>query len=124
VRADLGASGIHATLVPNSTDAAQALSGHLAGLSAHLVEQQASVATLSMASPGDREIENGMGQHLQQGAQGSPQGSASEQSQARSLEDTPQASVSTELAAPAQSGVLDSLAYTAELRGTRISVMA
>ena len=124
VRADLSSSGIHATLVPNSTDAAQALNGHLAGLSTHLVEQQTSVVSLSMASPGDSGIENGMGRHMQQGAQGGPQGGAAEETQASSRESRSQTSNSSEFAGPSPSGVLDSPTYTGELRGTRISVMA
>jgi hypothetical protein len=124
VRADLSASGIQATLVPNSAEAAQALNGHLAGLSTHLSEQQAPVVSVSMASPGDNGIESGMGQHTQHGAEGSPQGSASEESQASSQENAPQTSASSDLASPEQSGVLDTLTYTGELRGTRISVMA
>jgi hypothetical protein len=124
VRADLSASGIYATLVPNSAEAAQALNGHLAGLSTHLVEQQASVVSLSMAAPGDSGIENGMSQRMQQGADGSPQGNASAESQASSQENARQTSASSDLVAPAQGGVLDTLTYPGELRGTRISVMA
>jgi hypothetical protein len=121
VRADLSTSGIHATLVPNSAEAAQALSGHLAGLSTHLVDQQASVVSLSMASPADSGIENGMGQHTQQG---SPQGSSSEEPQAGSQSNTPPASAASDLAAPAQSGIVDTSIYAGNPRGTRISVMA
>jgi hypothetical protein len=124
VRADLSASGIHATLVPDSAEAAQALNGHLAGLSSHLVEQQAPVVSLSMASPGDNGVESGTGQHMQQGAEGSPQGRESAGSQAGSHGSTPQSLSTSDLTAPAQSGVLDTLAYTGELRGTHVSVMA
>ncbi len=124
VRADLGAGGIHATLVPNSADAAQALNGHLAGLSAHLTEQQASLASLSMASPSDNGIENSMGQRMQQGAQGDPQSSASEESQTRSHENTPPAFTTSNLVTAAPGAVPETMTYTGELRGTRISVMA
>ena len=124
VRADLNAGGIHATLVPSSAEAAQALNGHLAGLSTHLVEQQSPVASLSMASPGDNGIENGMGQRMQQGAEGNPQGNAPEESQAGSQESAPPAPSTFVQAASGQAGNLDPLARTGELRGTHISVMA
>jgi hypothetical protein len=124
VRADLNTSGIHATLVPSSADAAQSLSGHLAGLSSHLVEQQAPLASLSMASPGESGIENGMGQGMQQGAEGNAQGNAAAESQATAQTDRPlEASTSTQVAT-AESGVADTQAYPGELRGRHISVMA
>lgn len=50
VRADLGVGGIHAAILPGSADAAQLLSGHLAGLSAHLAAQQIPVDSLRMAA--------------------------------------------------------------------------
>jgi hypothetical protein len=124
VRADLNGGGVHATLVPSSADAAQTLSGHLAGLSSHLEEQQASVASLSMASASGNGLENGPGQNMQQGAEGNPQGKASQESQANPQVNAPPASSTSTLAASAGSGVLDTLAYPGELRGTRISVMA
>jgi hypothetical protein len=124
VRADLDTSGIHATLVPSSADAAQTLSGHLAGLSSHLVAQQASVASLSMASPGESGSENAMGQRMQQGAEGNAQGSASEESQATPQKNAPLESSTSALAATTESGVRETQAYPGELRGTHISVMA
>jgi hypothetical protein len=77
-----------------------------------------------MASPGDSGIESGMGQHMQQGAQGSPQGSASEEAQASPPRNAPPASANSDLAAPAQSGILDTSRYAGNLSGTHISVMA
>lgn len=50
VRADLNAGGIHAAIVPGSAEAAESLSGHLAGLSAHLATQQIPVESLRMAT--------------------------------------------------------------------------
>ena len=76
VRADLSGGSVHASLVPGSPEAAQALSGHLAGLSAHLTEQHAAVETVTVAAPysGDTRWAGGQGSH--QGAhQGSYQGS-------------------------------------------------
>jgi hypothetical protein len=124
VRADLNAGGIHATLVPSSAEAAQALNGHLAGLSTHLVEQQSPVASLTMGSPSESGVENGMGQRMQQGAEGNPQGNAPEEAQAGSRENAPPASSTSVLDAPAQAGIRDSLMHTGDLRGTHISVMA
>jgi len=124
VRADLNAGGIHATLVPSSAEAAQALNGHLAGLSTHLVEQQSPVASLTMSSPSESGGENGMGQRMQQGADENPQRNAPEESPAASqLHASPAASAAV-LATPAQAGIRDSLAHTGDLRGTHISVMA
>jgi hypothetical protein len=54
VRADLGVGGIHASLVPGSADAAQALGSHLAGLNSYLAEQHTPVETLTLAAPGGR----------------------------------------------------------------------
>jgi flagellar hook-length control protein FliK len=124
VRADLDAGGIHATLVPSSAEAAQALNGHLAGLSTHLVEQQSPVASLTMASPSQSGVENGMGQRMQQGAEGNPQGNAHEDAQAGSRANAPPASTTSVLNAPAQAGIRASFAQPGDLRGTHISVMA
>jgi hypothetical protein len=124
VRADLNGGGIHATLVPSSAEAAQALNGHLAGLSTHLVEQQSPVASLTMASPSESGVENGMGQRMQQGAEGNPQRNAPEEAQAGSQENAPPASSTSVLDAPVQAGIRDSLTHTGDLRGTHISVMA
>jgi hypothetical protein len=124
VRADLNGGGIHATLVPSSAEAAQALNGHLAGLSTHLVEQQSPVASLTMASPSESGMENGMGQRMQQGAEGNPQGSTPQETQAGSQGKAPPASSTSVLDAPAQTGILDSFTHSGDLRGTHISVMA
>ncbi len=124
VRADLSAGGIHATLVPGSAEAAQALNGHLAGLSTHLAEQQSPVTSVTMGSPSERGMENGTGQHMQQGAEGNPQGNAPEQAQASAKETAPPAARTSVLDAPAQAGNRDSLTHTGDLRGTHISVMA
>ena len=124
VRADLNAGGIHATLVPSSAEAAQALNGHLAGLSTHLVEQQSPVASLTMASPSESGAENGMGQRMQQGAEGNPQRNAPEEAHVSAQENAPPTSSTSALDAPAQAGISDSLTHTGDLRGTHISVMA
>jgi len=124
VRADLNGGGVHATLVPSSADAAQTLSGHLAGLSSHLEEQQASVASLSMASASGYGLENGSGQNMQQGAEGNTQGSASQESQASPQVTTPRAPRITVPASTADGGVSNSLTHAGDMLGTHISVMA
>lgn len=76
VRAEVDAGGIHASLVPGSADAAQALSGHLAGLNSYLAEQHMPVAALTVAAFADGESSDaGAGQNMQQQAgQNSGQG--------------------------------------------------
>lgn len=49
VRADLSGGGVDASIVPGSAEAAQSLSGHLAGLNAHLAAEQIPVDSLRMA---------------------------------------------------------------------------
>lgn len=51
VRAQLDANGVHAAIVPHSTDAAQALSGHLAALGSFMTTHHAPLQTLTVASP-------------------------------------------------------------------------
>jgi hypothetical protein len=76
VRAQTDINGVHASLVPNSADAAQALGGHLASLNAYLTEHHSPVETLTMAAPESRSHEQSLkqgsgqdgGQHGEQGA--------------------------------------------------------
>jgi hypothetical protein len=51
VRADLGAGGVHAFVVPGSAEAAQALGSQMAGLHAYLTEQRTPVGSLTLESP-------------------------------------------------------------------------
>ena len=67
VRADMSGGNIHAALLPGSEDAAQTLSGHLAGLNAYLAEQHTPVETLTLAATGGGGIEANAGQSMQQG---------------------------------------------------------
>ena len=80
VRADLAGGVVHAALVPGSADAAQALSGHIAGLNAHLAEHRIPVEALSMATAAGRDLSGGPNQgsanHPGQGS--SQQGGAGE----------------------------------------------
>ncbi len=54
VRASTDASGLHASVVPNSETAGQTLSGHLAGLSSYLAEQHIPLGTISVSAPESR----------------------------------------------------------------------
>ena len=54
VRADASGSGIHAAVVPGSPEAAQALGGHISGLSAYIAEHHGHSATVTLASPPGR----------------------------------------------------------------------
>ncbi len=49
VRADLGGGSVHASLVPGSAEAAQALGSHLVGLNEYLAERHPAVATVTVA---------------------------------------------------------------------------
>jgi hypothetical protein len=79
VRADSSGGQVHATLVPGSADAAQALGGHLAGLHDYLAEVHTPVESLTLANPESREVATGAGQDQNQGMnQGAGQGGSSE----------------------------------------------
>jgi hypothetical protein len=147
VRADLSAGGVHAAVIPGSTEAAQALSGHLAGLSAYLSDQHTPVATLTIAVPGNGGTESGLNQGMQHGTgqetgQGTGQGvgqdidqgmqqsagqgreqNAAPMFEARSQSnDSANASISAAKVAPATGFV--TMAPTGTGRGMHISVMA
>jgi hypothetical protein len=66
VRADASGGSIHASLVAGSTDAAQTLSGHLAGLNAYLADQHTPVMAVTMAATEDRSVPYGADQNLSQ----------------------------------------------------------
>jgi hypothetical protein len=122
VRADLSGGGVHAALVPGSVEAAQALSGHLAGLNAYLAEQQTPVATLTMTAPGSSGMESGVDQNMQQSA-----GQHGEQNPAAAPQSGVQPDASASAAAmsmTATNGEFDAFAYAGGNRGTHISVMA
>jgi hypothetical protein len=128
VRADVSGGNVHAALIPSSADAAQTLSGHLAGLNAYLAEQHTPVATLTLATTGGGGIETSSSQSMQQGA-GQNLGQDAErntpaQSQSSSPPGTATIPAAAALGAEAESGKFDAVAYTGEMRGKHISVMA
>lgn len=63
VRAQLDGGGVHASLVPGSTDAALALGGHLAGLNAYLAEHHAGVSAVTLSAAESRSFHADAGQN-------------------------------------------------------------
>ena len=124
VRADVTAGGIHASLVPASTDAAQALGGHLAGLSTHLAEQHMPLETLTMAAPERSGIDAGVGSDPNRNMhQEADQGSQSAQEAEMGNDDAAAASNSAQELQPLSSG-FEATAWPAMAGGAHISVMA
>jgi hypothetical protein len=75
VRADVSGGSVHASVVPNSTDAAQALSSQLSGLNSYLSEHHTEVETVTLAQPDGRWSPTSTDQGANQGMhQGSGQG--------------------------------------------------
>ena len=74
VRADLAGGSVHAAVLSGSAEAAQALGGHLAGLSAHLAEHHIEVGSVSMAAPARQDLGAGAGGFQQGTAQQQGQG--------------------------------------------------
>lgn len=128
IRANTSGGGVHAQLMTDSTDAAQALSSQLTGLSAYLAEHRTPVETLTLtASDGgstgwgsDQSAGQGMQQNTgQQGGQETSQG-ANTGSQPSSYQSS---AVMTETSSQLQTG-FDGSAQAAMPGGIRISVMA
>jgi hypothetical protein len=69
VRAESSGGIVHATLVPPSQDAAQALSGHMAGLHTYLAENHTPVETLNLAPFGrdSQDMTQNTGQGMRHG---------------------------------------------------------
>ncbi len=120
VRADLNGGIVHATVVTSSSEAAQALSGHLPGLSSYLTEQQMPVATLTVTTSGGSGLEAGVDQNMQQSA-----GQNAEQDAAAGSQQGASAPASAlPLSAAIQSSGFDMAVHVGEGRGKYISVMA
>ena len=67
VRAEVSGGSVHASLVPSSATAAAALSQHMSGLSQHMADNNMTLGSLSMSSPGGQ-ASSGAGAGQQQGA--------------------------------------------------------
>jgi len=127
VRAESDGGRVHAEVVPGSADAAQALSGHLAGLNAYLAEHHTQVETLTVATPesrpadmaGDRQMQQGAGQHAgQQTAQGAGSGSSPSPSSSSNVR------VSADSGSTVTQGGAGGSAEIEGRKGMHISVMA
>jgi hypothetical protein len=125
VRAEAGSGGIHASLVPGSADAAQALSGHLAGLNSYLTEHHTPVETLTLAAASaDRGSAHGEGQGMQQGAgQNNGQGGSAE-SPAYIPSSQPASPVAAVSEAVAPAGMMAAGGMASVSGGVHVSVMA
>jgi hypothetical protein len=66
VRADVSSGGVHATVMPGTADAAQALGGHMAGLNAYLAAEHMSVTSVTLDSPRGNETGIGGNQDMSQ----------------------------------------------------------
>ncbi len=136
VRAQSNMDGIHAALVPGSADAAQSLSGHLAGLNAYLSERQTQVESLHVAPPenhwGGQGTGQGAGQAMSQSGGESHGQSPRQQSnqnvyaERESVATAPPHAVGGAVSAPrSQTGSrLEAQAGFAAGGGTYVSVMA
>jgi hypothetical protein len=117
VQAETSGGGVHAVLVPSSTDAAQTLSSHMDGLNAYLAEHHASVGTLTIADPAS----GGTGYSMNQGAGQNPNQNAGEDGPAGSNHDLSiPVSKETATAIETQEATHSAIAG----RGAHISVMA
>lgn len=128
VRANSASGGVHASLVPDSADAAQALGGHMTGLNAYLVEQRTPVETLTVAAPDHRSISSGMDQSghrgMHQGAgQDSGQGGASD-APSHTRQNAPAVTEAASSIEAAPAGRPEASARAGDLEGLHISVMA
>jgi hypothetical protein len=68
VRADQSGGGVHATVIPATAEAAHSLGSQMAGLSAHLAESHATVASLSLGTSEGRGTGMAAGQKFNQSA--------------------------------------------------------
>jgi hypothetical protein len=128
VRAETSGGAVHASVVPGSAEAAQALNGHMEGLNAYLAEHHTPVESLTMAAPEDRRTEAGMdqnaGQSMNQGTgQDAGQDAASGQ-QSSSNTGTQLMSTAGSREVRTQTGKVDATASAEIARGGHISVMA
>jgi hypothetical protein len=130
VRADAGSGGVHASLVPGTADAAQALGGHLDGLNSYLAEHHPSVETVTMSAPSGNGAAVGADQSASQGMhQGPGQGNGQDGGQGAQTSSSQSSVAASSLRAESRSegsgrvGTPDS-AVQVGARGGHISVMA
>jgi hypothetical protein len=68
----MSGGAVHATLVPSSAEAAQALGQHMEGLNAYMAAQHTPVESLAMAAPEGRDANHNAEQSLSQGMNQGP----------------------------------------------------
>lgn len=124
VRAETRAGALHATVLSSSTEAAQALSGHIAGLHAYLADRNAPVQSLTLVStgsPGDQAatLDSREGTHQGAGNQGGRDNTS--QASQEILQSRTTRSLSSPGAAPPELAQIHSLGNSI---GGRISVLA
>ncbi len=124
VKADMSGGSVHAVLMPGTSDAAQVLGAHMAGLSAHLVEQHSQVSTLTMAHSGTGG--SGAGQSMQQGAGQNQNPGSGDSAHAQW---SPQTSNTEGVDMPAERTTVhgdtpEAMLTPSAIRGAHISVMA
>jgi hypothetical protein len=144
VRADMSGGGVHATLLPGSVEAAQALGQHMDGLNAYMAQQHTPVESLAMGAPGSRDpnhsaeqgLSQGMNQGTNQGAGHGPGGGAGQgqgQNAQQQLWAAPEPSSTIRMAgvdgtasaaSPVQPVGQDAAAQVQGSRGVHISVVA
>lgn len=136
VRAGLGGGGVHASLVPESADAAQTLGGHLAGLNAFLAEQHTPVQSVTLGEPESRPAAFGMNQGASQDThQGTGQGMGQDLGQGMGQDgssgrqsstpaDVPAVTATASPLVPAQAELPEFAVQAAIPGGVHISVMA
>jgi hypothetical protein len=72
VRAQAGAAGIHASIMPSSDAAAEVLSGHLAGLNAHMANHYEHLNAVTLSTPDNGGRGHDTAKELAQGSGNAP----------------------------------------------------
>jgi hypothetical protein len=137
VRAEMSGGGIHAALVPGTSEAAETLGGHIPGLNDYLAEHHTPVESLTLAAPGNRSGDAGMdgsgNQSMQQGTgygagQGAGQDAGPDSGQGSpQVREISAGSAASGIAAgssSAQTGFAGTVAAHSATSGFHISVMA
>jgi hypothetical protein len=124
VRADASGTGIHASLLPGSTEAGQALGSHLAGLNTYLDEHHTPVESLTVATPDSQSAGTGQGMYQGAGQQGGQESQTGAQSQSGSLSVSSQSRATASSEVSTVVGVAESSVQSVLAASAHISVMA
>jgi hypothetical protein len=121
VRADLHSGGVHAAVLASSSDSAAVLGSELAGLDAHLHEQQIAVSSFTVADAASQSMNQSMQQDMNHGAGHNNSGDARQNRPALDNQASSGASTSTSSLTVHHAAVFS---QPAAVGGTHISVMA